>query len=125
MLSIANNPSIAIKYMKQGKDFFIVENKSDQYNFYNKIAKSLQAYDKDGKPVDYIKRSLTVNLNLNRLLSQLGSILSIGAEYVLKLNSEIINHHKDKQLNQIVELSKAYRITLQYDKRILFESVEK
>ncbi len=85
----------------------------------------MQAYDKDGKPVDYIERSLTVNLDLNRLLSQLGSILSIGAEYVLKLNSEIINHHKDKQLNQIVELSKAYRITLQYDKRILFESVEK
>ena len=124
MLSIANNPSIAIKYMKQGTDFFIVKDKSDQYNFYNKIVKSLQAY-KDGKPVDYIEKSLDVNLDLNRLLSQLGSMLSMGAEYVLKLNSEIINHHKDKQLNKIVELSKAYRITLQYDKRILFEYVEK
>lgn len=45
MLSIANNPSIAIKYMKQGTDFFIVKDKSDQYNFYNKIVKSLQAYN--------------------------------------------------------------------------------
>ena len=86
MLSIANNPSIAIKYMKQGTDFFIVKDKSDQYNFYNKIVKSLQAYNKDGKPVDYIEKSLNVNLDLNRLFSQLGSTLSMGAEYVLKLS---------------------------------------
>ncbi len=124
MLSIAKSPSIAIKYMERGKDFFIVEDETDKYGFYKKIAESLQAYDKDGRPVDHIEKSLITTLDLNRFLSQLGNTLSTGTRYVLKLNSKLINHYKDKQLDKIVELSKTYRITLQYDKRILFESVE-
>lgn len=109
--------------MKQEKDFFIVKDKLDQYDFYSKIVNSLQAYDKDGEPVDYIEKS--ISFNLNRFFDQLGQALSIGAGYILKLNSEIINQYKNIQLNKIVELSKMYKITLQYDKRILFEFVEK
>lgn len=70
MLSIANKPSVAIKYMKQEKDFFIVKDKLDQYDFYSKIVNSLQAYDKDGEPVDYIEKS--ISFNLNRFFDQLG-----------------------------------------------------
>lgn len=125
MLSVANNPSIAINYMKHEKDFFIVKDESDSYGFYDKIAQALQVYDKNGQPVDYIEKSISVNLNLNRFLDQIGRALSIGAEYILKLNNKIIKHHRDKQLDEIVELSKMYKITLQYDKRILFEFMEK
>ncbi|WP_072539966.1 hypothetical protein [Lactiplantibacillus plantarum] len=121
MLSIANNPSTAINYMEHKKDFFIVKDESASYDFYAKIAHALQPYDKNGQPVDYIEKSTNVTLDLNRLLAQLGTVLSLGAGDVLKL----INHHKDKQLDKIVELSKMYKITLQYDKRILFEFIEK
>lgn len=125
MLSIASGPSKAINYMEQKKDFFIVKDESDQYKFYDKIAKSLEIYDKDSnQPAnDNIEKSLNVNLDLNRLLGQLGSMLSMGNKYILKLSNAFIKSNNDKKFDKIVELSKEYKITLQYDKRILFEYV--
>lgn len=125
MLSVAKNPSEAIKYMEQGKNFFVVYDKSDKYEFYQKVGASLEIHDEDGKPVEYIQRSLNVSFDINRFLAQLGSMLALSTKNVLKFSSKIIGKYKDDQLDKIVDLSKDYKITIQYDKRILFEYVGK
>ena len=125
MLSVAKNPSEAIKYMEQGKNFFVVYDKSDKYEFYQKVGASLEIHNEDGKPVEYIQRSLNVSFDINRFLAQLGSMLASSTKNVLKFSSKIIGKYKDDQLDKIVDLSKDYKITIQYDKRILFEYVGK
>lgn len=125
MLSVAKNPSEAIKYMEQGKNFFVVYDKSDKYEFYQKVGASLEIHDEDGEPVEYIQRSLNVSFDINRFLAQLGSMLALSTKNVLKFSSKIIGKYKDDQLDKIVDLSKDYKITIQYDKRILFEYVGK
>lgn len=127
MLNIAKSPSDAINYMELKKDFLVIKDTADTYNFYEKIAESLQCYNEHGEPTGYTRKSFVPNadikVDVNKLLYQIIDTISMNAKFFIKLTNKLIIHHKDKQFEKIVDLSKSYKISVVSDKRILFESV--
>jgi hypothetical protein len=129
MLNCADTPSKAIKLMEQKKDFYVTENKQDKYDFYGKIVNSLDVRDSEGKELESVEKSINiglpnVKLDVNRLFQQLGGLFKCASFFGGKLIMKLSKTYKDKNMEKMVELSNYYKISLLYDRRILFEYME-